>query len=58
METGALVESERVKGFNYSVTKSKYYACNRAKYGCKAKFINEDGKVININLNHNHQDTK
>lgn len=60
METETLVESEQEKGFNYSTTRSKYYACNRAKYGCTAKFINNNGKAININLNHNHskQSTK
>jgi hypothetical protein len=54
METVTIVESEREKGFNYSATRGKYYACNRTKYGCTAKFINENGKAINMNINHNH----
>jgi hypothetical protein len=56
METDTVVESEREKGFNYSATKGKYYACNRTKYGCKAKFVNEKGKAVNININHNHSE--
>ena len=43
METATLIGSEREKGFTYSATKGKYYACNRSKYGCKAKFTTENG---------------
>lgn len=57
METEAVVESEREKGFNYSSTKSKYYACNRAKYGCKAKFTIENGVVVSMVLNHTCHET-
>jgi hypothetical protein len=57
METGAIVESEREKGFSYSATRGKYYTCNRTKYGCKAKFTTENGVVISMVLNHTYHET-
>src|SRR5207253_3027619 len=57
METETIVESEREKGFNYSATRGKYYTCNRAKYGCKAKFTTENDVVISMVLNHTYHGT-